>query len=329
VRWALLAAAALVGAADDWPRELPWTTTQLWTAGDLGALTTLPATPPTGGGGTVGVVPRKIFTYWSDPNDIPDLVAGCIARMKFFNPAWDVYVLYPHIPNLEPPPTKMANACCGGFDDATHVADWYRSAALAKYGGIWLDSTAIVNQPVEHWARLDMDAMQGWQWVGGSNALENWGFVTPYKSLFMATWMAEMRAAWQMGPELYSANINPAVPITDELRGWLPYLTMHACFVASWARLPLETVRWIASSMDPGMPFEFLAKSDWDSTKALDLVFFRMNQTEIANTTFFKLRGDERKAAKSLTTYAQEGSLLAKEMLALIGPPTSRAKKSR
>ena len=91
----------------------------------------------------------------------------------------------------------------------------------------------------------------------------------------------------------------------------------------------MTTVRWIASSMDPGMPFEFLARSEWESKKALNLIFFEMNQTEIANTTFFKLRGDERKAAKSLATYAEEGSLLAKEMLALIGPPTSRAKKSR
>ena len=44
-----------------------------------------------------------------------------------------------------------------------------------RYGGVWLDSTAIVNQPIEHWADLTMNAVQGWEWVEGNNAMENWG----------------------------------------------------------------------------------------------------------------------------------------------------------
>ena len=150
-----------------------WRASELFTLGDLGVLNA-PSS-------IVGVVPKNIFTYWDDPNNIPDLVAGCIARMHHFNPDWTIYLLYPGVPNVEPPPQKMANACCGGFDDPTHQADWYRSAALAKYGGVWLDSTSIVNQPIDRWADLDMDAVQGWEWVGGNLAMENWGFVVPYK----------------------------------------------------------------------------------------------------------------------------------------------------
>jgi len=294
--------------------------THLWSADSLGASTTLPAIPSGGSqGGTPGVVPKRIFTYWHDRTDIPDLVAGCMARMKHYNPSWEVYMLYPGVPNLEPPPQKMANACCGGFDDKTHIADWYRAAALAKFGGVWIDSTSIVNQPLENWVNMDLDAMQGWQWVGSSNALENWAFVAPYKSLFMSTWMAEMRAAWQMGPELYCANINPAVTITDALRQWLPYLTMHAAFVVTWTRLPQEKVRYVAgSSMDAGQPFAFLQATDWKPDKALHRIFFEMTEAQIANTTLFKLRGDERKAANSLASYAGQGSKLAQEMLALI-----------
>lgn len=289
-----------------------WRASELFTLGDLGVLNA-PSS-------IVGVVPKNIFTYWDDPNNIPDLVAGCIARMHHFNPDWTIYLLYPGVPNVEPPPQKMANACCGGFDDPTHQADWYRSAALAKYGGVWLDSTSIVNQPIDRWADLDMDAVQGWEWVGGNLAMENWGFVVPYKSQLMATWMEEMRNAWQMGPELYCANIPQPVQISSSLRSWLPYLTMHACFVVSWTLLPTERVRFIASSSDPGQPFNFLAMTNWDTSAALNLIFFQMNQTQISNTTFFKLRGDERHAAQSLASYASQGSLLAREMLALLPP---------
>ena len=70
--------------------------------------------------------------------------------------------------------------------------------------------------------------------MGGNFVMENWGFVAPYKSQLMATWMEEMRNAWQMGPELYDANIPPPVHVSSELRDWLPYLTMHACFVVAW-----------------------------------------------------------------------------------------------
>mmetsp|Transcript_34102 Transcript_34102/g.85022 ORF Transcript_34102/g.85022 Transcript_34102/m.85022 type:complete len:326 (+) Transcript_34102:30-1007(+) len=322
----LLSLLALAGLEDD--LAFGGAPAKGWSASDIGATASLP-TLDGGALGTPGVVPKRIFTYWSDPNNIPDLVAGCIARMKHFNPTWSLYVLYPNVPGVEPPPPKLANSCCGGFDDATHLADWYRAAALGKYGGVWLDSTAIVNQPLEKWVKLDLNAVQGWEWVGGNNAMENWGFVVPYRSLLMQTWTAEMRAAWQMGPELYCANINPAVKIKDELRPWLPYLTMHACFVVAWTRLPHETVRFISSSMDPGMPFHFLSVTGWDSKKALNLIFHQMSAAEIANTTFFKLRGDERKAASSLATYAEQGSVLAKEMLALISSNSSTSLTSR
>ena len=90
-------------------------------------------------------------------------------------------------------------------------------------------------------------------------------------------------------------------------------------------QLPNEVVRWVSGSMDPGMPFEFLSKANWKPEDALNRIFLQMDQAEIANTTFFKLRGDERKAAKSLATYASQGSQLAQEMLALINAPAGNA----
>lgn len=297
----------------------------LFDAESVGALTTVPAQGPR-------TVPKRIFTYWSDPSDIPDLVAGCIASMRAQNPAWTLHILYPGVEGVEPPPAKLSNACCGGFDDATHLADWYRAAALARYGGVWLDSTTIHNRPIEDWARLDLDAVQGWEWVSGNNAMENWAFAAPEGSRLMAAWTQELRSAWQIGPERYCANIQASnrVPqdsqalIGTELQGWLPYLTMHAAFVLAWSTLPGETVRFLPSSVEPGQPFAYLADSDWVSADALHRIFFEMSEAQVANVSFFKLRGDERHAADSLANYAAQGSRLAARMLARL-PNVTRA----
>ncbi|KAL1500579.1 hypothetical protein AB1Y20_013234 [Prymnesium parvum] len=353
----LLSLLALAGLEDD--LAFGGAPAKGWSASDIGATASLP-TLDGGALGTPGVVPKRIFTYWSDPNNIPDLVAGCIARMKHFNPTWSLYVLYPNVPGVEPPPPKLANSCCGGFDDATHLADWYRAAALGKYGGVWLDSTAIVNQPLEKWVKLDLNAVQvhapsppplprpGLRYRPVPSSAKLSHHRTRSKSLapsrqtctsaqLKTQELTDTRSRRSLmcvthvasGPELYCANINPAVKIKDELRPWLPYLTMHACFVVAWTRLPHETVRFISSSMDPGMPFHFLSVTGWDSKKALNLIFHQMSAAEIANTTFFKLRGDERKAASSLATYAEQGSVLAKEMLALISSNSSTSLTSR
>ncbi|KAL3893164.1 MAG: hypothetical protein SGPRY_014419, partial [Prymnesium sp.] len=160
---ALVGPLALVLSAQAWLAEEAGVPSlarpsRLWSSSSLGA-SPLPPLHSTVEG-RAGEVPRRIFTFWSDPHNLPEIVAACLARMKYYNPLWEVHLLYPNVPGVEPPPTQLSNACCGGFDDPTHVADWYRAAALARYGGVWLDSTAIINQPLERWANLKLQAVQ-------------------------------------------------------------------------------------------------------------------------------------------------------------------------
>lgn len=118
---------------------------------------------------------------------------------------------------------------------------------------------------------------------------------------------------------------------------------MHACFVVAWARvrllalsftrtdcnclpspqMPHEVVRFVSSSQDAGMPFNFLTRTNFNSEASLNLIFLQMNASEIANNTMFKLRGEERESVRPLAEYAAQGSVLAKQMLAIL-PNSSR-----
>ena len=60
------------------------------------------------------------------------------------------------------------------------------------------------------------------------------------------------------------------------------------------------------------------------SADALHRIFFEMSEAQVANVSFFKLRGDDRHAADSLANYAAQGSRLAARMLARL-PNATRA----
>lgn len=128
--------------------------TQLYTATDVGTTHSPPNV-------SAEIIPRNLFTFWSPLEDLPEFVAGCLATFHRLNPTWTVYVLYPNVPGVEPPPFQNLNADNdGNWVGLQHTADWYRAAALARYGGVWVDATSIMLRPVESWVDVNSDAVQ-------------------------------------------------------------------------------------------------------------------------------------------------------------------------
>ena len=76
-----------------------------------------------------------------------------------------------HTPGLEWPPDDDSIE----WYDWAHIADWYRAAALAKFGGVWMDSTVIMTRPLEDFIDLG-GALQGFGTVG---TIENWSSAAP------------------------------------------------------------------------------------------------------------------------------------------------------
>lgn len=81
--------------------------TRLWSAQSVGGASALP--PLGSSDATPGIVPKRIFTFWNDPNNIPDLVAGCIARMKVISHSVVISIMSMHDWLIPPEPNPLAS----------------------------------------------------------------------------------------------------------------------------------------------------------------------------------------------------------------------------
>ena len=96
-------------------------------------------------------VPKKIWTYWDNPDKLPKAVKLCMASWKKFNPDYEVilltkknfkgYVTIPEVIRNHP-----------HFNDsAQRFSDLLRLYALEEHGGIWIDASVLVKQSFDEW----------------------------------------------------------------------------------------------------------------------------------------------------------------------------------
>ena len=213
-----------------------------------------------------GVVPRRIFTFWDDPTTMPTVARQCVDQFRRLHPppAWSVVLLHDGDIPADRGDVRALSAC--------HRADWVRLRTLASTGGIWLDATCILLMPVTAWVRLDRGAgdVQGFRavWTPPDQPiLENWAFAAPSHSPFLRAWYHEFDTAVRVGFPTYCAAVGPT--LTTELRGRLPYLTMHAAFVVVQRRLRRRRLRLLASGAPTG-PFALHEKHGWDVAAVVD-----------------------------------------------------------
>jgi tetratricopeptide (TPR) repeat protein len=88
-----------------------------------------------------------IFVYWGQGfASAPPVVRRCRAALREQNPTADVHELTDDmIPYWVELPGDLVAAV---GDNRTHMSDLLRLALLEKYGGIWVDATCLVTQPL-------------------------------------------------------------------------------------------------------------------------------------------------------------------------------------
>ena len=85
-------------------------------------------------------IPKTIWTYWNDDKR-PDFIDKCINNFRRQNPDWDVRVL-----NANDIPPELRSLT------PQRQSDWVRLHKLKDYGGVWLDASIILTEPLE-WMR--------------------------------------------------------------------------------------------------------------------------------------------------------------------------------
>ncbi|WP_158291747.1 glycosyltransferase family 32 protein [Lampropedia puyangensis] len=143
-------------------------------------------------------IPRTIWTYWHEPTP-PYIVQRCIAGWKRLNPGVDVHVLHPgNLAEFLPyVPDTLARL------NIAKQTDWIRLALLHRYGGMWLDASIILTQPLD-WVDRAQKAeqaefvgfyLQGYTTRAAFPVIESWFLAAAPGSRFITQWLERFEAA--------------------------------------------------------------------------------------------------------------------------------------
>lgn len=151
---------------------------------------------------TEPAIPRTIWTYWHAATP-PYVVQRCIAGWQRLNPDYQVHVLHPgnvaeFLPNV---PESL------GRLNIAKQTDWIRLALLHRYGGMWLDASIILTQPlnwVERERREEQAEFVGFYLEGYTTraafpVVESWFLAALPGSVFIRQWLERFEAAAIVG----------------------------------------------------------------------------------------------------------------------------------
>lgn len=241
-------------------------------------------------------IPRIIWTYWHDHTNIPDIVKKCIESWKNSNPDHRVIILNKEL---------VKKLCEYDLDTLNvgdfhaRVADFARLLIVAKYGGIWMDSSIICTESLA-WVHKHGDGDEGCDLVGfyapfTTNmkypVTENWFFAAPVQSEFMKDWLSEALFMTTFPSE--SAYVDYISMNTrnfewHDMRSSLPYLIMHLCASVVQQRNYGKYKMYMYNALEG--PFKYLSENNWELPKS----FESLCKNKSLQTPLIKMRGKER-----------------------------------
>lgn len=219
-------------------------------------------------------VPKKIWTYWDDPDRIPKTVKMCMKGWKKYNPNYEIILLTKkNYKGYTTIPEDIANH--PNYNDfPARFADLVRCYVMAEHGGVWIDSSIILKEPLDNWLFPKYGEFSGFYIEGFTKnkkfpVIENWFFACNKGSKFMKLWRDEFtELARYQTVEKYIESRRKIIDfqgIDNPI-----YLSMHisAQKVLQWDEYPTDVL--ILRKAEDG-PFRYLVDAKWNSEKALDV----------------------------------------------------------
>lgn len=259
--------------------------------------------------------PEKIiWSYWHDQN-LPPVVQLALLSWQHFHPDWTIYFLTSHslsvfITSLELPPTFSSQS-------HAHQADIIRIILLEKYGGIWIDSSIIIQKRIDsQWFPQTYD-------VGGFyisdfttdpnyKVFENWFIAAPRNSPLIKAWKNEFFRALSFPKKSdYIAQLEKEKVPINKIK-MKEYLMMHCCFIKVLKDNEGKfNIRQIEVGDKQNGPLYYLGSNGWDTDKAVQSL---INPDPKSNyiQPVIKLRGGERSALDKKLTQVHPDSVVGK-----------------
>ena len=227
-------------------------------------------------------IPNKIWTYWDEPREadahaskLPRTVQLCMDGWRKHHPAYEITLLtrdnYAHHTQI---PQHLVNH--PNFNDnPTRFSDLVRIWTLAQHGGIWIDSSVLVKQPLDQWlpppGATPASEFIGY-YIGGMTTsapiIENWFYAAPPVSPFVVAWRDEFSKIADFPSVSDYVENRKALGVDISNVNTPEYLAQHVAAqkVLQLDRYPQD--RLFLRRAEDG-PFRYLVDNDWDSTKAV------------------------------------------------------------
>lgn len=234
----------------------------------------------------------------------------CIDTWKKHNPEHKIVIL-----DIE----KVKDLC--GVDLNTfkipeefraRYADFARLFVIAKYGGIWMDSTIICTRPLD-WVheiyrqrKVDLIAYKSPQTTSPViPVIENWFFAAPPNSPFVIDWLEEAKKTTVFPSE--DEYVNYVKTKTDvDIQGidfMLPYLIMHLCTLVIQHRNKNKYNMYIMVANDG--PFKYLNENQWIPSLSLEALC----RNNALRSDVIKMRGSEREYVENNIVTCEKDSI--------------------
>ncbi|WP_409150056.1 glycosyltransferase family 32 protein [Sphingobacterium sp. BS-2] len=154
-------------------------------------------------------IPKIIWMYWEDGN-LPELVQKSVERITRINLGFKVVLL-----NKDNLSDYLPSFVCESNIPLANKSDLIRLELLYEFGGIWVDSTAIINENFDWVINLSndnhYDLIGYYREVSTTDknypVIESWFLATYPKNSFIKLWLDILRPLGNIGNKAYFDRI--------------------------------------------------------------------------------------------------------------------------
>ena len=258
-------------------------------------------------------IPKIIWVFWD--KELPSLVEKIRKRNEEILISWKINFLnnetiYKFIEKEEFPKNFYTLS-------VQHKSDWIRLALLNKYGGVWLDSSIIINDnnalnKLREYSYSKKSQFTGFSFrnyepdmISDKNIslyIENWFIMAPVNSIVIKEWFFEFEKAIQFGFINYKTFLkNEGINTSKYFREDIDdvYLTQHGClqFVLQ-KKLDKPSIIIMPAENDM-LSLHHYCKND--STCVMNEI--KNNSSEVRKIPYIKLTGKDRNIGVDINNY--------------------------
>jgi hypothetical protein len=197
------------------------------------------------------MLPKIIYSYWHQGREAaPPLVRTCMERIEALNPEWRVRILDEDSAEEAVRRIPLSSEKWSRLS-LPHRSDLIRTRLLIDTGGVWIDPTVYLTQPLDEWIHARMEAgIFLFSRPGRDRVISNWFIAAEPSNILLSRLLESLCDYWESNDfrrsdgrtkalqnqlsRIINRNLDlPRLWLTWPFRKWFrlsPYMIYHYTF---------------------------------------------------------------------------------------------------